>query len=144
MRPAEGFEMLKRQILRSTGTRAVLVATIAALALPALEPTAAIAAPKAAGVTAQHDMTDISAAKKRRYVRRGGGGNAAAAAAFAGIIGTVGAIAASQARRDYYENHYYGPRPYGYYGGGPGYYGGPGYIGGGPGYGYGNGYYNRY
>ncbi|MBI5131670.1 MAG: hypothetical protein HZA66_19705 [Rhodopseudomonas palustris] len=133
--------MLKRKSLRSTGARAILVATIAALALPALEPTAAVAAPKAAGVTAQHDMTDISAAKKRRYVRRGGGGNAAAAAAFAGIIGTVGAIAASQARRDYYES-YYGPRPYGYYGA-PGYYGGPGYIGG-PGYGYGSGYYDGY
>jgi hypothetical protein len=126
--------MLKHRILRPTGTRAAAIAIIAALALPALAPTEAVAAPKPAGVTAQA-LTDVSAAKKRRHVRRGGGGNAAAAAAFAGIIGTVGAIAASQSRRDYYENRYYGGPGYGYYGGGPG------YIGGHPGYGYGGGYY---
>jgi hypothetical protein len=137
MRPAEGFQMLKHHILRSAGARTVIIATVAALALPVLEATPAAAAPKAAGVTTQLEMTDVSAAKKRRHVRRGGGNNAAAAAAFAGIIGTIGVIAASQARRDYYESHYYGPRPYGYYGG-------PGYIGGHPGYGYGNGYYYGY
>ncbi|MGP9813617.1 hypothetical protein ACTZWT_19085 [Rhodopseudomonas sp. NSM] len=134
--------MLKQRILRPAGTRAVVIAMVAALALPAFEPTAAVAAPKPAGMTA-HEMTDISAARKRRHVRRGGGNNAAAAAAFAGIIGTIGVIAASQARRDYYGSRYYygpqyGPQPYGYYGG-------PGYIGGGqPGYGYGNGYYYGY
>jgi hypothetical protein len=48
-------------------------------------------------------------------------------AAFAGIVGTIGAIAAAQERRDYYEG--------GYYGGGPAYYGGgPAYYGGGPAY----------
>ncbi|WP_322514545.1 hypothetical protein SR870_16090 [Rhodopseudomonas palustris] len=129
--------MLKQRVLRRAGVRAVVIAMVAALALPAFEPTAAVAAPKPAGVTTQHEMTDVSAARKRRHVRRGGGNNAAAAAAFVGIIGTIGAIAASQARRDYYESHYYGPRPYGYYGG-------PGYIGGHPGYGYGNGYYYGY
>ncbi|ABD05581.1 conserved hypothetical protein [Rhodopseudomonas palustris HaA2] len=135
--------MSKCQIPRSAGARALIIATVAALALPALEATPAAAAPKPAGVTTQIEMTDVSAARKRRHVRRGGGNNAAAAAAFAGIIGTIGVIAASQARRDYYESHYYygprhyGPRPYGYYGA-------PGYIGGHPGYGYGNGYHYGY
>ena len=51
------------------------------------------------GVTAStgtSDATDISA--RRRYYR-GGGGGAAAAAAFAGIVGTGIAIAATQNRR---------------------------------------------
>ncbi|KPF93918.1 hypothetical protein IP86_23210 [Rhodopseudomonas sp. AAP120] len=128
--------MVKLSIRRSGGVRAVAIATVAAIALAGLQPSAAVAAPKAsdkAPAVTRHDVTDFSA-RKKRYVRRGGGGNAAAAAAFAGIIGTVGAIAASQARRDYYESHYYGPR---YYGPGYGYYGGPAYVGGGyPGYGY--------
>ncbi|HEU4805065.1 MAG TPA: hypothetical protein VFS91_04540 [Nitrobacter sp.] len=79
-------------------------------------------------------VTDLSAA--RRHHRHRGGGDAAAAAAFAGIIGTVGAIAASQARRDAY---YDGP---GYYDPPPVYYGGPRYpspYGGA--YGYGGGSY---
>ncbi|MFC0239074.1 hypothetical protein [Rhodopseudomonas telluris] len=122
--------MFERGIRRSSGVRAVAIATVAAIGLAGLQPTVAVAAPQAADkapAISRHDITDFSA-RKKRYVRRGGGGgNAAAAAAFAGIIGTVGAIAASQARRDYYENRYYGP---GYYG--PGY----GYYGGGPGYGY--------
>jgi len=57
---------------------------------------------------------------------------AAAAAAFAGVVGTGLAIAAS--RNGYYDSYdgYYGPAPvYGgpvYYGGGPAYYGpGPGH-----------------
>ena len=61
--------------------------------------------------------------------------------AFAGIVGTGIAIAASQPR--YYDS-------YGYYGGGPVYYGGgPAYYGGGPVYYGGSPYYygnrgNRY
>ena len=89
--------------------------------------------------TGTSDATDFSA--RRRYYR-GGGGGAAAAAAFAGIVGTGIAIAAANSRRDYYDS-------YGYYGGGPVYYGGPGYYapnayyGGGPYYGGGYGYYGR-
>ena len=90
-------------------------------------------APKANGMTATtgtSGATDISA--RRRYYR--GGGGAAAAAAFAGIVGTGIAIAASQNRRNYYDS-------YGYYDGGPGYYGGaPAYYGGG----YGPYYGGRY
>jgi len=72
--------------------------------------------------------TDFSG--RCRYYRGGGG----AAAAFAGIVGTGLAIAATQ-NRGYYGDSY------GYYGDGPAYYGGrPAYYGGGPyygGYGYG-------
>ncbi|MEH2539807.1 MULTISPECIES: hypothetical protein [unclassified Bradyrhizobium] len=119
--------------------RAGAVATVVAVALTAVAPTTtafAGSAPSSKGVTAStgtSDATDISA--RRRYYR--GGGGAAAAAAFAGIVGTGLAIAATQNRRDYYYD-----RGYGYYGGGPVYYGSPYYYrprayyyGGGPYYG---------
>ena len=109
------------------------MATVAAMALTVVEPSLARAgsAPSAeeglSAARAASGATDISA-RRRGY--RGGGGGAAAAAAFAGIIGTGLAIAATQNRRAYDEDYYggpayYGPAP-GYYGGGPGYYG-PGY-----------------
>ena len=109
--------MFARKGLFSSIGRAGAVATIAAVALTAVEPSMAFAgsATSGKGVTASagtSDATDISA--RRRYYR--GGGGAAAAAAFAGIVGTGLAIAATQNRRDYYDN--------GYYGGGPAYYGG--------------------
>ena len=117
----------RKEVFSSIG-RAATLATIAAIALTAVEPMAyAGSAPKEKGVTAAtgtSDATDISA---RRYYRGGGGGGAAAAAAFAGIVGTGLAIAAAQNRRDYYNS-------YGYYGGGPVYYGGGPYY-------YGDGYY---
>jgi len=126
--------MFARKGLFSSIGRAGAVATIAAVALTAVQPSMAFAgsATSGKGVTASagtSDATDISA--RRRYYR--GGGGAAAAAAFAGIVGTGLAIAAAQNRRDYYYDSY------GYYGGGPAYYGGPVYYGGGP-Y-YGGGYY---
>ena len=121
--------MFARKGAFSSIGRASALATIAAVALTAVEPTMAFAgaAPSGKGVTASagtSDATDISA--RRRYYR--GGGGAAAAAAFAGIVGTGLAIAAAQNRRGYYDS-------YGYYGGGPVYYGG------GPAYGYGGPYY---
>ena len=129
--------MFARKGVFSSIGRAATLATIAAVALTAVEPSMAFAgsAPAGKGVTASSGTsgaTDISA---RRRVYHGGGGGAAAAAAFAGIIGTGIAIAASQSRRDdYYDS-------YGYYGGGPVYYDtGPTYYGGGPGYGYYGGY----
>ncbi|MGY3618772.1 hypothetical protein [Bradyrhizobium sp. USDA 10063] len=130
--------MFARKGVFSSIGRAGALATIAAVALTAVEPSMAYAgsAPKAKEVTKEvtaqtgtSGATDISA--RRRYYR-GGGGGAAAAAAFAGIVGTGLAIAAAQSRRDYYDS-------YGYYGGGPVYYGGPAYYGGGPYY-YGGGY----
>ena len=130
--------MFARKGLFSSIGRAGAVATVVAVALTAVEPSMAFAgsATSAKGVTAStgtSDATDISA--RRRYYR--GGGGAAAAAAFAGIVGTGIAIAATQNRRDYYDNGY------GYYGGGPAYYGRPApyyyapraYYGGGPYYG---------
>ena len=122
--------MFARKGVFSSIGRSAALATVAAVALTAVEPSMAFAgsAPKDKGVTAAtgtSGATDISA--RRRYYR--GGGGAAAAAAFAGIVGTGLAIAASQNRRDYYDS-------YGYYdGGGPVYYSAP------PVYGYGDGYY---
>src|SRR5882757_5851914 len=130
----EGFEMFARKGVFSLMGRAGAVATVMAVALTAVEPSTAFAgsAPKANGITATmgtSGATDISA--RRRYYR--GGGGAAAAAAFAGIVGTGLAIAASQNR---YNDSY------GYYDGGPGYYGGgPAYYGGGYGPYYGGGGY---
>jgi hypothetical protein len=131
--------MFTRKALLSSIGRTAALATVAALVLTAFEPSMAQAGTSAPakGVTATSgtsDATDISA--RRRYYR--GGGGAAAAAAFAGIVGTGLAIAASQDRGYYYGGPaYYGGGPYesyGYYGGAPAYYGGDGYYGGGYGY----------
>jgi len=135
--------MFARKGVFSSIGRAATLATVAAVALTAVEPTMAFAgsapAGKAAAVTTSHGIsgaTDVSA--RRRYY---GGGGAAAAAAFAGIVGTGLAIAAAQSRRDYYDSYgYYGGPAY--YDGGPAYYGGPVYYGGGPYYGY-HHYYGR-
>src|SRR5258708_236481 len=133
--------MFTQKALVSSFGRAAALATVAALALTAFEPSMAQAGTAAPvkGVSATSgtsDATDISA--RRRYYR--GGGGAAAAAAFAGIVGTGLAIAASQDRGyGYYDGGaaYYGGGPYesyGYYGGPPAYYGDGGYYGGGYGY----------
>jgi hypothetical protein len=128
--------MFARKGVFSSIGRAGAAATVVAMALTAVQPSMAFAgsASSTRGVTAStgtSDATDISA--RRRHYR--GGGGAAAAAAFAGIVGTGLAIAATQNRRDYYDGGY------GYYDGGPAYYGGgPTYYGGGPVY-YGGGGY---
>lgn len=119
----------RKGVFSSVGRGAAMVA-VAAIALTAAEPAVAFAgsAPRGKVVAVgSSGMTDISA---RRRVYHGGG--AAAAAAFAGIVGTGLAIAATQNRRTYYDDGYYGGGP-GYYGGGPVYYGGAPY--------YGDGYY---
>src|SRR6266478_6245438 len=128
----EDIEMFARKALFSSLGRAAMAATVAAVALTAVEPSLARAGSAPAGkglsaATATSDATDFSA--RRRYYR--GGGGAAAAAAFAGIVGTGLAIAAAQspAYYGYYGGPvYYGADPY-YYGGGPYYYGGYGYGG---------------
>ena len=127
--PTEDVERFARKGLFSSIGRAGAVATVVAVALTAVQPSMAFAgsATSGKGVTASagtSDATDISA--RRRYYR--GGGGAAAAVAFAGIVGTGIAIAATQNRRDYYYDN-------GYYGGGPAYYGSPGYYSPGPYYG---------
>jgi hypothetical protein len=115
--------MFARKALFSSIGRAAVLATVAAVALTAFEPSTARAGSAPAGkglsTAATSDATDFSA--RRRHYRRGGG--AAAAAAFAGIVGTGIAIAATQNRRNYYDDGYYGGGPV-YYGGGPAYYGG--------------------
>ncbi len=134
--------MFVRKGLFSSLGRPVALATVAALALTAFEPSLALAGSAPSGKGLSKDMsaateahhgvrngvTDVSA-RRRSY----GGGGAAAAAAFAGIIGTGIAIAAAQNNRAYYDSYN------GYYGGAP-VYGGPAYYGGGPYYGgYGGG-----
>jgi hypothetical protein len=117
--------MFVRKGVFSSAGRAAALATVAALALTAIEPSMAYAGsvPHGKGTSAASStVTDISA--RRRHYH--GGGGAAAAAAFAGIVGTGLAIAAAQNRRDSYYDGYYG-RP-AYYG--PGYYGHPGYYSG--------------
>jgi hypothetical protein len=95
--------------------RKTVLATAAVLALTAVAPTA-------------------SYAGGRHW--HGGGGGAAAAAAFAGIVGTGLAIAATRNAYAYDEGPYYGR---------PTYYSGPTYYGGGPYYGPGPNYeYHRY
>jgi len=125
--------MFARKGVFSSVGRAAAIVAVAAITLTAVEPAVAFAesAPRGKVVSAASSgATDISA---RRRVYHGGG--AAAAAAFAGIVGTGLAIAATQNRRAY-EDDYYGGGPV-YYGGGPVYYGGaPVYSGnnGDPGY----------
>lgn len=127
--------MFARKRLFSSIGRSAVMATVAAVALTAVEPSLALAgsAPSGQGLsaaTATSGATDFSA--RRRYYR--GGGGAAAAGAFAAIVGTGLAIAATQNRGAYYDD-YYGGGPV-YYGGAPAYYGGDPYYGG---YGYGSG-----
>jgi hypothetical protein len=119
--------MFAQKGLFSSIGRTALMATVAAVALTTLEPSMAFAGSASAGqglsaAASTSGATDISA--RRRFYR--GGGGAVAAGAFAAIVGTGIAIAASQNRDDYYGGPgYYGGGPgYGYYGGGPVYYGG--------------------
>jgi hypothetical protein len=119
---------MARQGLFSSIGHAVVIATVAAVALAAVEPAVAKTGPAGKGpsaAVATRDATDFSA--RRRVVHRGGG--RAAAAAFAGVVGTGLAVAAAQNRGAYDGDWrcspvYCGPR----------YYGGPRYDGG---YGYG-------
>ena len=97
--------MFARKGVFSSIGRAGAVATVVAVALTAVPPSMAFAgSAPVKGVTATtgtSGATDFSA--RGRYYR-GGGGGAAAAAAFAGIVGTGLAIAATQNRRDYYDS----------------------------------------
>jgi hypothetical protein len=129
----EDIEMFARKGVFSSISRAGAVAGVVAAALTAMPPAMAFAGSAPKGVTATTGTSGATDFSARRYYR-GGGGGAAAAAAFAGIVGTGLAIAASQNRYDYYDGGY-GYAPPAYYGGGPVYYGGGPYYGGYGGYG---------
>jgi hypothetical protein len=114
----KGSDMMTRLGLPLATGRTVAFATATALVF-ALSPAqasdgaaAGIAKVQTAVTTPIGGATDFSAARRHRHSSRGGG--AAAAAAFAGIVGTIGAIAAAQASRDaYYDGPYaYGGGPY--------------------------------
>jgi len=105
-------------MLSSRG-RLVAGATIAALVLTAVVPQQAVAGPlappskDAAAVAAAPDAAGVVQVRHRRYYR---GGNAAGLAMMGMVFGTIGAIAAQEQRREYYDRYYYGGyTPY-YYG----------------------------
>jgi len=122
---------MTRNALFSSIGHAVAIATVAAMTLTAAVPAVAKTGPAAKGVSAApatRGATDFSA--RRRYHH---GGGAAAAGAFAAIVGTGAAIAASRSRGAYADDSgnwecsplHCGPRYYP----GDGYYGGDGYGG---------------
>jgi len=106
-------------ILKST----LIGATVTALALTSFDLRPAAAAPAGAPAIAKQNSDEFSSQRRRR----GRGVHPAVPlAAFGAIIGTIGAVAAANSRRDYYERRTYAPGyydepAYGYYGGGPGY-----------------------
>ncbi|MGY4622565.1 hypothetical protein [Bradyrhizobium sp. USDA 4486] len=127
--------MSNRPVTSRFGRTAALAA-FAGLALAAVSVSPSVAAssvaantlPAVAAGSASSNATDFSAARRHRYYRRG---PSAAGLAFMGVAaGLIGGAIAESRRQEYYDNYYYGPRPY---------YGGPGYYDSGP-Y-YGPGYY---
>jgi len=119
--------MFTRKGVFSSISRASAVAAVVAVALTAVPPSMAFAgSAPVKGMTATTGTSGATDFSARRYYR---GGGAAAAAAFAGIVGTGIAIAATQNR--YYDSYGYYDAPPAYYGGAPAYYGGGPYYGGG-------------
>lgn len=125
--------MFTRKGVFSSMGRTSAVAAVVAVALTAVPPSMAFAgSAPVKGMTATTGTSGATDFSSRGRYYRGGGGGAAAAAAFAGIVGTGLAIAATQSRRDYYDGGYgYYDAPPAYYGGGPVYYGGGPYYHGG-------------
>jgi hypothetical protein len=102
----------------------LICATAIAIALTSFDLRPAAAAPEGGPAIAKQNSgaDEVSAARKRRR----GVNPAVPLAAFGAIVGTIGAVAAANARRDYYARGYYAPGyydepAYGYYGGGPAY-----------------------
>ena len=103
-------------ILKST----LIGATAIAIALTSFDLRPAKAGEGGTQVNSYKQSDEISAARKRRGYRTN---PAVPLAAFGAIIGTIGAVAAANSRRDYYAPGYY-EEPV--YGGGPAYgYAGP-------------------
>ncbi len=94
----------------------LICATAIAIALTSFDLRPAAAAPEGGpAIVKQNAGADEFSAQRKRRGR--GVHPAVPLAAFGAIVGTIGAVAAANARRDYYERHYYAP----------GYYGGPAY-----------------
>jgi hypothetical protein len=106
----------KFMIIKST----LIGATAIAIALTSFDLRPAAAAPQGGPAIAKQSAgaDELSAARKRRGYRTN---PAVPLAAFGAIIGTIGAVAAANSRRDYYAPGYYEEPAYGYYGGGPAY-----------------------
>ena len=87
----------------------LICATAIAIALTSFDLRPAAAAPQGGPAIVKQNVSadEIGAARKHRRGYRG-----APLAAFGAIAGTIAGIAAANARRDYYERHYYAP---GYY-----------------------------
>jgi hypothetical protein len=106
-------------------TKSTLIcATAIAIALTSFDLRPAAAAPEGGPAIAKQNAgaDELSSARKRRRGVHPG----VPLAAFGAIVGTIGAVAAANNRRDYYERHYDAPGyyqepAYGYYGGGPAY-----------------------
>ena len=104
-------------------TKSTLIGVTAiAIALTSFDLRPAAAAPEGGpAIVKQNTGADeISAQRKRRYR----GNPAVPLAAFGAIVGTIGAVAAANSRREYYDGYYHAPRhryyeepAYGYYGG---------------------------
>jgi len=96
----------------------LICATAITLALTSFDLRPAAAAPEGGpAIAKQNASADEFSSQRRRRAR--GVNPALPLAAFGAIVGTIGAVAAANARRDYYENHYYAPGyggpAYGYY-----------------------------
>src|SRR2546430_12728360 len=99
--------MFAQKGLFSSIGRATALATVAALALTAVEPSLAVAGPaKEKGLTAATGTSDATDFCPRPYFR---GGGPAAAVALAGHVRTGPAIAPANSRPEYfdYDGHYY-------------------------------------
>jgi hypothetical protein len=111
-----------------TTKSALIGVTAIAIALTSFDMRPAAAAPEGGPAIVKRNAgaDEISAARKRRYRSN----PAVPLAAFGAILGTIGAVAAANNRREYYDGYYHAPRyryyeepAYGYYGG----YGPPAY-----------------
>ena len=101
----------------------LICATAIAIALTSFDLRSAAAAPEGGlAIAKQNAGADEFSSQRRRRAR--GVNPALPLAAFGAIVGTIGAVAAANARRDYYEDHYYAP---GYGGPAYGYYEPPAY-----------------
>ena len=101
----------------------LICATAIAIALTSFDLRPAAAAPEGGpAIAKQNASADEFSSQRRRRAR--GVNPALPLAAFGAIVGTIGAVAAANAQRGYYENHYYAP---GYGGPAYGYYEQPAY-----------------